>query len=583
MKYFESYLKGVTSNDDVDISVHCDIAVFEWLLAYMEDPGKVNDLEVGSVVSILISSEFLQMHQLVEQCLAFMKIHLEQVVRLPTDMGCLSPNMVRRLAYLCTDEELDAVRDRRDRLLGRLFASKLERLLEQDGLELERCLYCQRLFTKTQKELLLCPKAPAMSLGFRGRSCSYHVADKEWDVNRYVRRCHKRLGHSWRELYWRLWGAVQLLHCSICQQHFSGTDFERCSYHAEDPVWQVAPQSHIGLYPCCRQTAYRFSSWSSGPVLGCCAKAHEPGQSDVAAVSLADKIVRHRELICVPFQAPARELQPGFFQPGLTADRSENEDEEGRATAESPPAEDLARGRRGGASDFGFEPSDQYWALYCFDPPPEHQSAALDQERNEPSTPGRLSQQRPRKRSVSANRRRADRSDAAAEDVSPAPAAALFDASYPPHVAPQKRMDHRLDILREDDRRQMEGFVARIHSHRRSAAAKAAAQSKKDFEWISEYAAAAAAANLAGNSATAATAVESTPTSRRSGDTRRTGLPEGGRLRSDVGDRAQQERRAGARMRTNSDPMLTRGAAASQGSSAAAVRRSTLAANRRAF
>jgi len=35
MKYFEKYLNEKTVNEDIDISVHCDIKIFEWLLNYM--------------------------------------------------------------------------------------------------------------------------------------------------------------------------------------------------------------------------------------------------------------------------------------------------------------------------------------------------------------------------------------------------------------------------------------------------------------------------------------------------------------------------------------------------------------------
>jgi hypothetical protein len=35
MKYFQKYLTDATSSDDIDISVHCDIKIFEWLLKYI--------------------------------------------------------------------------------------------------------------------------------------------------------------------------------------------------------------------------------------------------------------------------------------------------------------------------------------------------------------------------------------------------------------------------------------------------------------------------------------------------------------------------------------------------------------------
>lgn len=35
MKYFEKYLSGSSSIEDIDISVHCDINIFEWLMNYL--------------------------------------------------------------------------------------------------------------------------------------------------------------------------------------------------------------------------------------------------------------------------------------------------------------------------------------------------------------------------------------------------------------------------------------------------------------------------------------------------------------------------------------------------------------------
>lgn len=41
MKYFEVYLTDATSIDDIDISVHCDIKIFEWLIRYLHQREKM--------------------------------------------------------------------------------------------------------------------------------------------------------------------------------------------------------------------------------------------------------------------------------------------------------------------------------------------------------------------------------------------------------------------------------------------------------------------------------------------------------------------------------------------------------------
>ena len=94
--------------DDIDISVHCDIKIFEWLMKYLklkeegaynaekgkEDPS-LPKLDIKNVISILISSDFLQMKMLVQECIDFVIENLHDVVRLPIDMNCLNQNLIK--------------------------------------------------------------------------------------------------------------------------------------------------------------------------------------------------------------------------------------------------------------------------------------------------------------------------------------------------------------------------------------------------------------------------------------------------------------------------------------------------------
>ena len=111
MKYFDKYLTEATSVDDIDISVHCDIKIFEWLMKYLKQkegdqttPIEANTsgpgptLDIKNVISILISSDFLQMRVLVEECIDFVIRNLHDVVRLPIDMNCLNQNLIKKIA-----------------------------------------------------------------------------------------------------------------------------------------------------------------------------------------------------------------------------------------------------------------------------------------------------------------------------------------------------------------------------------------------------------------------------------------------------------------------------------------------------
>lgn len=89
MKYFEKYIsKECKSLDDLDISVHCDIGIFDWLMRYIHKKEPV--IEIKNSVSILISSDFLQMKDLVDEALDFMSKNLNPIIQLPIDMNCMN-------------------------------------------------------------------------------------------------------------------------------------------------------------------------------------------------------------------------------------------------------------------------------------------------------------------------------------------------------------------------------------------------------------------------------------------------------------------------------------------------------------
>jgi hypothetical protein len=101
MKYFESYLDdGEQGYEEIDISVNCDVEIFEWLMNYIHDQDSPPAIHKTIVVSILISSDFLQMGALVDTCLAFFAANLNEIIKLPIDLSCLSERLIHRLALL---------------------------------------------------------------------------------------------------------------------------------------------------------------------------------------------------------------------------------------------------------------------------------------------------------------------------------------------------------------------------------------------------------------------------------------------------------------------------------------------------
>jgi hypothetical protein len=150
MKYFEKYLSDSKSLDDIDISVHCDINIFDWLMRFIhrKDPH----IDIKNSVSILISSDFLQMADLVELALNFVAKNLDEILQLPIDMNCMNSNLVKRLAGKVNLYELNDLVDKKDKLTSTLFMKKLEFLFEDDNNSLHRCTNCSTLYTNNQKE-----------------------------------------------------------------------------------------------------------------------------------------------------------------------------------------------------------------------------------------------------------------------------------------------------------------------------------------------------------------------------------------------------------------------------------------------
>ena len=145
MKYFEKYLSDSKSLDDIDISVHCDIGIFDWLMQFIHRKDPV--IEIKNSVSILISSDFLQMKDLVEEALVFVSRNLNEIIQLPIDMNCMNSALVKRLAGKLSLYELNDLHDKKDKLTSKLFMKKLEYLFEDKQNMLHRCVNCSYLYT----------------------------------------------------------------------------------------------------------------------------------------------------------------------------------------------------------------------------------------------------------------------------------------------------------------------------------------------------------------------------------------------------------------------------------------------------
>lgn len=82
-----------------------------------------------------------------------------------------------------------------------------------------------------------------------------------WNLDRYLEDVYQA-SHSWRKIYWRMWGLINSLHCTTCGIQFACSDFTKCSYHKESIVFpQNDPNENChkpGTFPCCGVKSYKF-------------------------------------------------------------------------------------------------------------------------------------------------------------------------------------------------------------------------------------------------------------------------------------------------------------------------------------
>lgn len=291
MKYFEKHLKMTDSADDIDISVHWDIKIFEWLMDYINDRNP--KLQINNVIPILISADFLVMGRLIDDWISFIVKNLTEIVKIPIDMSCLNQSALKSISESVTLEELDAWKDPRDSLQSKLFMHKLEQIMKEEANILNKWMYWNILFVEDQAEWMTCPRAE-LFIDYRGRAIANHVPDKNWDYNEFFSYIRKN-GVSWRRIFWKVWARLKSDECTVCNQRFTLAEIDHCTYHSEPPKFTYG--SNIGTFEWCGSEAIRFST--SLEQKGCQAKSHVP--KNIKESSLEWKFLeKHKELLAEP-------------------------------------------------------------------------------------------------------------------------------------------------------------------------------------------------------------------------------------------------------------------------------------------
>jgi len=296
MKYFQDYLSSDHQTwEDIDISVHCDVKIFDWLIRYVkrdkenQDSGPI--LSAKSAVSILISSEFLKMAKLVERCITFCHDHMSEIIASPCNMNCINDPLVKRISATFTQHDLEQVVDKKDKFKSKLFCKKIEELFNpnfsneyshNNASKLYKCLHCQKLLLPPVEKSIKCTVARTM-IDHHGNLQYVHSRDTTWDVQEYLQNLKQQF-KTWRSVFWRVWSVINFLQCNHCDEVFPVSDYNCCRYHPKQPIRNG---TQAIAYPCCDQKSFHFEPIKSKN--GCKFGNHQ--------VSFKDNDVLHSQVI----------------------------------------------------------------------------------------------------------------------------------------------------------------------------------------------------------------------------------------------------------------------------------------------
>lgn len=336
MKYFSEYLSGETQNiEDVDISVHCDVNIFEWLIKYarrnqlaVNDRVSVAALKPNNVISILISSDFLKMDTLVDECLTFICDNMNNLLEC-SNINCINSSLVSRLTHRLTDLEITNVVDRKDKIKSTLFKCKIECLFDPQlarksftiaaATHLFKCKYCEKILIRNYEVHIKCVDS-RLCVDFGGSLIFNHEPNEEWLIEeqfsewvQHFRTGNQSMSDATSMVYWRLWSHLNMGFCEKCNEAFPLYEIGHCRFHTDTPRYgkddgrSVIPITE-GMYLCCGMKSLRFDPFQVNK--GCKARDHMVKlytngikyNDEIGHLNkITDVLNNHRNLFEIPF------------------------------------------------------------------------------------------------------------------------------------------------------------------------------------------------------------------------------------------------------------------------------------------
>jgi hypothetical protein len=151
--------------------------------------------------------------------------------------------------------------------MSKIYLRKFEQILQ--GLDskysLQRCAYCNKLFSLQSQDKLVCSKAKIF-IDFHGSVIAKHMADRAFDFKKFIGFVMSKKLFDNRTLFWRIIAWSLMVRCLDCEEWFHGAQIYDCRFH---PCIPIFPQVSIneGFYPCCHKKALRFDT--SMKIKGC--------------------------------------------------------------------------------------------------------------------------------------------------------------------------------------------------------------------------------------------------------------------------------------------------------------------------
>ncbi|XP_065562541.1 SANT and BTB domain regulator of class switch recombination-like [Artemia franciscana] len=313
MPYFSKAIKGQDLSD-VDIKVHCDVNVFDWLIRWIESQQyrslETPGLEPTNVVPIMVSASFLEMEKLVQLCLNYCHVNIHEVLATTQSFGCVSDELFQRLADMFTTEEI--LKIERQSIQSRLFShlalnlatgtKKSNHAIYISANTLFRCTSCSLILTRECCLYVPCTFGKFTALQ-SGKIVYRHSRDPNWSLDNHLRQLKNEL-RSWSSIYWYLWGESHYAMCSQCDTAFTFAQYNKCRFHPDSPVYQKHRNIYLpsGRYPCCGTMAYRFHLLPENT--GCRSREHKISPrflEDEVMAKVVDFFLKHKQSILQQF------------------------------------------------------------------------------------------------------------------------------------------------------------------------------------------------------------------------------------------------------------------------------------------